>query len=1692
MLKPEVAAERLKELKADGWFDRRLSLLERGPEKLRSTVRSLFGRDAAGKELPWEKRNKAQEEARAQFAKMPAGERAKAFDALFGDLAPYVAAGWDSFGRLSYEMGYERKPFRIPGGGPELDARRAQWVANLAQSLEGYAGHQTIEWVAAWAPYLGYNHDNLGILLAAAIDAGGEPAGRVMDVLKDSATNQHEVGQMGRHVTRALLTCNNREAWEFVEKLLLAAQRQEGLRQAILETIDEAHPDAFRRIVRVILENDLARFAATVRAVDVWFGLQWDAVSTKVVNATLEKTLAYLDDEAARRKAMDGDDAEQAFLALWAVAFEDARAAVPLAAKMLKDRKPEKRFVAAHALYMFGLDEAKAAAVPALDDEDLRVVARAIDCFTRGGDLPEALQKKSDLFERLEKLFARAPEKPTPMKAIVWPWWKPRLSKAEVAGAMELALGNRPVTRLVPYLEEMPGYSKAHVVKRLAEAKKYDAPTRELFLRLVADNYCREEAISGLRKCRMTDAEAQQVERLLTRKSGDVRRGVVGLLESQADPAVLASADRLLAAKDALQREAGLEMLRRLVDAKRLVEEARRRARDFQGRAKKVTKDETVHLEAILDEARVAETLDDALGLLDPALRTAPLEPKKKAVAFCTPAARRILLALDDLIHQHREEKVFLPDYAAELDEEDDEDAAEKTPGDDKPATAAKPKGKEELLGNVRWNFPVPRAALPLERDLQRLPMREVWEKWWSQRPDTLRDDDGMEVIRALFLKAFTTDGDGDLVDSDADLDEDEEGKFTYRDKLYRHMLNGVKPLKARYARVLADLSGWLLRIDPPKAATDFLLDGFETAMAMVPRDKLAEKEKLWNDEETVAASWREGAPIEVWRGVVETHRAFCPAEWTPQHQVRYYRLMRWRDEPTGNTSGLQAPRGRADWEILAAAYKARRATDADVYDHLLGPREQRRYGANSFDDLHEFTKAKPPKELRDLPELTEIVRRCRERVLEVELKRGDSPTAATDAARALSCSGGLDALVRVLEALADDKLQRGTRWGDQGKPGVFAHLIRTSLPAEGDTPEAFAARVKTAGISEDRLVEVAVYAPQWAAHVQHALGWDGFEESVWWLHAHTRDPQWGVEDVVKGKWAAAIGQRTPLAPKDLLDGAVDVAWFHRAHETLGAKRWDAIYEAAKYASGGAGHKRAQLFADAMLGKEKRQELIQRVRAKRYQDAVRALGLLPLAMTKGVLTDAGRKDLHERYKVLAEFLRTSRQFGSMRQASEKRATAIGMENLARSAGYPDPIRLQWAMEAEETKDLAKGPVSAKVGDVTVTLSIDEDGRPDVQALNTKTKRVLASVPPAAKKDKKVAELLARRTDLRRTASRVRQSLEQAMCRGDVFSAAELRELFANPMLSPLLARVVFTGEGVLGYPVDGGRGVADFAGKIEPLKKGERLRIAHPVDLLATKKWDKWQHDCFARERVQPFKQVFRELYTLTKTERDEADASRRYAGHQVNPRQAVSLLTTRGWLVAPEQGVSRTFHELGLTAWLSFQESFNTPAEVEGLTLEGVHFTQRGKWAAVALASIDPRVFSEVMRDVDLVVSVAHRGGVDPEASASTVQMRAALVRETCDLLKLTNVRLKDNHALVKGDLADYTVHLGSAVTHRQPGGALHIVAVHSQHRGRLFLPFADDDPRTAEVVSKVLLLARDKEIQDPNLLAQIRGRDR
>lgn len=149
---------------------------------------------------------------------------------------------------LPYQASYTRKAFRAPGHLEEYDYQRIHMLHRFLSELRSY--NENIIWFAEHAAYFrhGYYADTLGRLFAAVIETGGETADSVFNILLASARDKHEIGAMGRHVTRALLTASRVDGWKFVEKLLLAAQREEGLRQVILETIDEALPEAFRRM----------------------------------------------------------------------------------------------------------------------------------------------------------------------------------------------------------------------------------------------------------------------------------------------------------------------------------------------------------------------------------------------------------------------------------------------------------------------------------------------------------------------------------------------------------------------------------------------------------------------------------------------------------------------------------------------------------------------------------------------------------------------------------------------------------------------------------------------------------------------------------------------------------------------------------------------------------------------------------------------------------------------------------------------------------------------------------------------------------------------------------------------------------------------------------------------------------------------------------------------------------------------------------------------------------------------------------------------------------------------------------------------------------------------------------------------------------------------------------------------------
>ena len=555
------------------------------------------------------------------------------------------------------------------------------------------------------------------------------------------------------------------------------------------------------------------------------------------------------------------------------------------------------------------------------------------------------------------------------------------------------------------------------------------------------------------------------------------------------------------------------------------------------------------------------------------------------------------------------------------------------------------------------------------------------------------------------------------------------------------------------------------------------------------------------------------------------------------------------------------------------------------------------------------------------------------------------------------------------------------------------------------------------------------------------------------------------------------IAKYTPIPIEDLKEGAFDIDWFRTAYKELGKAHFDLLYESAKYISDGAKHARARKFADAVRGVMKLADVEKEIAAKRNKDLVLCCGLIPLKRAR-------EKDMLARYAFLQNFLKESRQFGAQRRASEGKAVEIALSNLARACGFDDVTRLVWTAETELIKAHAAHFTPKEVDGVELWISVAEDGAVSLSC--TKGGKPLKSIPAKLKKNAYVLELKEAEKNLREQYRRARKMLEEMMEDGTPLLAREIANVMEyNPVIAPLLKPLVFCAGNALGFYADGALVAAD--GTRTEVAGDTKLKIAHALDLYESGTWAAYQKYLFETGIRQPFKQVFRELYVKTADEHGK-ETSRRYAGHQIQPAKTVALLKTRRWVVDGEEGLQRVYYKANIIARIYALADWFSPADIEAPTLEWVDFFDRKTFKKLPIDDVPDLVFTEVMRDVDLVVSVAHVGGVDPEASHSTVEMRRAIVQYSLPLFHLTNVRLEGAHAHIQGTLGDYTVHLGSGVVQQKAGAMINVLPVHSQHRGRLFLPFLDEDPKTAEIVSKIVLFAEDGKIKDPFILEQIK----
>ena len=1486
-------------------------------------------------------------------------------------------------------------------------------------------------------------------------------------------------------IIRAVVISGREELVDQLLKLLLAARLQEGLRQQILENADAGSVQTLTRILKLCIDEDLFRYSSVIRAFDTWTGLGYGDADGRAVKKCAVLAYDCLTDAEERKRYLESSNSLEAYFALWGMGCMEVADTDRMVRHLLDDGEKYRRILGW--LFVSRTDSSRYKmhlAGEYLNERDEELLAWITGCLSvtssvfntwsyrkepftpeKNPDFPEEKEKRRRLFQALKETAAFIGNKNRTFTGNPFAFTSVTLENTPVISCMMSLAGYGGDEEMT---EELAGLRiwmnvqqrQAFYQNLLQPQKK--AAHRALLREALQDRsvQVKERAVQRLSDCRLTGEDLEALADSLRSKSSGLRKAVLSVLEKQEPRTLTAVIGKMLSGGEEYQIQAAVELLLGFTETHPELVQAQTEAVERLKDASLSTQTRILFDRLVAGKKKEEEawTEENGFGLYDPkALEDAAarLEEQKRTEAaagrlFSIQQLNAMLPSKEEYLSLlGRMNDVFVrhADYEYEMEAYDGSRS-------------------KILFGDVSRQFvPIPasfgNSALLRAQQAVTPEMIPFWEEF--RKALGVYGTDPSKML-GLCYTACRWNGPYLYDKKPADW-------FVKLEKVLapEYHKDGYDAFQARYWQ-MADIISLLPQFFQPEEVFPLALQYYRSVLRLIGEENLyREYLEPLRESSYIYLSGRSDFPINhrmagFWR------RMLRRSAQTPEAFQEWF-LLEYTLERRGKGAVTEGLTLEDDFRACEEKILPKEM----LYERLLT-------GRDAAGDLRTLTnptlaRSRGKKILDTWPWAGELVRTAVNRIVEVEEKRGELPTPLTTPARAIERFEGAEYFCGLLAALGKENFFRGYFYSTETtKQAVLSRLLKRCYPEKGDTSEKLKELLGDTDIKEKRLAEAVMYAPQWAGFAEEILKWPGLKKGVWFFHAH-------INETFSAEKETEVALYSPISPQQFNDGAFDREWFLAAYRELGEKRFHVLYQSAKYiTSGNSAHRRSQLYADAVLGKLDARELEREIEEKRNQEKLRCYPLVPIR-------EGDRKEALRRYEFIQKFLKESRQFGSQRRESEKKAVATALENLAMSAGFSDVNRMTWYLESEKLKELT--PLFEGVNLDGVILRLEIDGEGNASLAVEKGGKPLKTLPKALSKNETALRLKETVKELKEQKRRAGESLERAMMESTVFRVDELEKILDNPVLAPQASGLVWTLEHTNGFlqKTDTGLILQDIRGSRHSLKQDAGLRVSHPHDLITAGEWADYMHVLYEEKRKQPFKQVFREYYPITEEERQERTVSRRYAGHQVQPQKTVALLKGRGWTVDYEEGLQKVFYRENLIVRMYALADWFSPADIEAPTLEEIQFFDRETGKTVELEAVPPVLFSETMRDIDLVVSVAHVGGVDPEASHSTVEMRTAIARELVSLLKLTNVSFIGAHAKIYGTLANYSVHLGSGVVHGEGIGMIAILPVHSQARGRIFLPFADDDPKTAEIMSRIILLSEDKKIKDPAILSQIRG---
>lgn len=1474
------------------------------------------------------------------------------------------------------------------------------------------------------------NNSNIYTLTALINDHNEE----LISFLQDIILGDNNTAFLSYEMIQAIVKSDNTDLYKLLGDLFLAARLQEGLRQSVMENIDAGTPQAFIYLLKIIEKNDFIRYSSVKRAISTCTGLVDEINSDKIIQKEITSLRTFLTDEPARRAALASQNPVEIYLALWAYAFYEVEDVKPFIADLIANGQKHQKLVAAYFLNVAEAIEMifdfryQFVTKDLLTENDRELIAIL---FSHSKSILNSKTKNLKLYYYKLKEISQSVKKQRIFSPCVFPWHSECLTVDDLITEMaEIVLHFNLDELYDDFCTVLPKMNNFYYRDKYIQ-NLYNTPQSDVQRQFLISCLPKSGTITVykiLDKLTLTTEEYSAITKLLKYKNSFTRQHVLKLLLKQDAMGLKKTLQQLLSAKNENMHTAGLDILLQLQktsSAQSLFVEVK----NYTQWIKQPTENEKILIKQINDENKA--TIAKHFSTAEPI--HLPLPAANKDISFATiyplsaDAVLQIMKKLDDFYEEHAQ--LTYSYHSTEY------------------LLADRFECLKYVINNANlFIYPYP----------------ELWQQFYHEQ---IKDETVLYQLY-VFLKLieyFHYKYQGYDTVCQIFTDDKIADQLNYYQNMWQK-LNKLKHIEKITKIIFLLFKYYLSETYLGKIARFFAqryIDQFNPKTSICPnKEKYPRRGTFYLFEDTILSS------------LIRKPLYNCTVSES-----------NFKDNFLIAYTIYQKYNYKIDMYVLnliRAAY-LKLIPVREVYFDIFERSDDKNTLKDKLTDLSDFylhreTKSKNPLfEDKFFYEFgLEIARTIFAEILQTELTRGDLPTKYTESISGIKRIYGCKYFAAILAALSNEKLKNTTYfYYSTDKRTVLSYLLYISRPDEHDTAKQLKSCLQEKNIGINRLVEAVMLSPSWLPLVDKILKWKGFVSGYYYFQAHMR--------YADEKMAATFAKYTPISLEDLRDGAFDLNWFKDCYKQLGKERFAVLYDACKYIAEGNSHTRARKYADAVTGLLNAEEVKQQIIEKRNKDLLMAYGLIPLSKS-GRITKSAQKEMLNRYKFIQQFLKESKNFGAQRRTSEALACKIALNNLARNAGFADSMRFTLNMETSLIKEKSAVFEPHAVENLFLYITIDETGKASVTC--EKNGKILKSVPSKLKKHSYYQFLKTVKTELTDQFTRARTMFEQAMENATVFYTRELAALFTNPVIRPLLENLVFITEKNTGYFKDGT--LINPLNETVLLKDDTPLRIAHAFDLYTLNIWHDYQKDLFTRQIKQPFKQIFRELYVKT-VEELEQTKTRRYDGNQIQPQKAYALLKNRRWLADYENGLEKIYYKENIIVTIYALCDWFSPSDIEAPTLEYVAFYDRKSFKELPIKDIPDIIFSEVMRDVDLVVSVAHVGGVDPQASHSTIEMRRAIIEFTLPLFKLDNVHFNGNFALITGNLGSYSIHLGSGVIHQDGGTQISVLPVHSQQRGRLFLPFIDDDSKTAEILTKVLFFAEDSKIKDPFILEQI-----